>query len=507
MFELNLETNEPLSELTQDKDLFGTYEKMDFIESFLENEAKSNNIKKNNMIALYGLWGSGKSTIINTLNQKLNKELYKSIIFYAWKYERDQNLAFSLYERLVDELESEEQKKNYLKTAWNLLKGGLKGIEIPLGVVSFNPSKTIKGIEDAIAGKSIKNSLYSRIKEFEEQFSKLIREILGEKEKLLIIFIDDLDRCEPDHILDLLSMIKLFFTFGSESYLKKESKIIFFCGIDKDAINKAIRKRYGDIIKSEEYLEKIFDISFNMPLDNYEVNKYLNNLNLFEKEKEVPKISNFLKEIKFTNPRHTKKILNKYRLLCYLKKENKSKYSQLIPNIIIGDGKGYIFDTIMVLYFIILHEFYIYRFYEIKDYDGKMINFIHHFVGDKSSGKAVQNIINSIDNRIRIINMGNELLFKHIDNGSLMKRNKDITRVFKFVNFFTPRISNNFNCNNMNDISYFDQFKNSDNKILIYFCKYLFNYIEQITTNQAGERELMKNYNLLDLFDMAEILL
>jgi len=459
------------------------------------------------MIALYGLWGSGKSTIINTLSQKLNKELYRSIIFYAWKYERDQNLAFSLYERLVDELESEEQKKNYLKTAWNLLKGGLKGIEIPLGVVSFNPSKTIKGIEDAIAGKSIKNSLYSRIKEFEEQFSKLITEILGEKEKLLIIFIDDLDRCEPDHILDLLSMIKLFFTFGSESYLKKESKIIFFCGIDKDAINKAIRKRYGDIIKSEEYLEKIFDISFNMPLDNYEVNKYLNNLNLFEKEKEVPKISNFLKEIKFTNPRHTKKILNKYRLLCYLKKENKSKYSQLIPNIIIGDGKGYIFDTIMVLYFIILHEFYIYRFYEIKDYDGKMINFIHHFVGDKSSGKAVQNIINSIDNRIRIINMGNELLFKHIDNGSLMKRNKDITRVFKFINFFTPRISNNFNCNNMNDISYFDQFKNSDNKILIYFCKYLFNYIEQITTNQAGERELMKNYNLLDLFDMAEILL
>jgi len=507
MFGLNLETNEPLPELTQDKDLFGTYEKMDFIKSFLENEAKSNNIKKNNMIALYGTWGSGKSTIINTLNKILDENKYKSIIFYAWKYERDQNLAFSLYERLVDELKYGEQKKNYLKTAWNLLKGGLKGIEIPLGVVSFNPSKTIKGIEDDISEKSIKNSLYSRIKEFEEQFSKLITEILGEKEKLLIIFIDDLDRCEPERILDLLSMIKLFFTFGSESYLKKESKIIFFCGIDKDAVNKAIRKRYGDIIKSEEYLEKIFDISFNMPLESYEVNKYLNNLNLFEKEKEVPKISNFLKEIKFTNPRHTKKILNKYRLLCYLKKENKSKYSQLIPNIIIGDGKGYIFDTIMVLYFIILHEFYIYKFYEIKNYDGKMTNYINHFVGDKSSGKAVQNIINSIDNRIRIKNMRNELLFKYIDNGSLMKKNKEITRLFKFINFFTPRISIDFNCNSMNDISYFDQFKNNDSEILVNFCKYLFNYIEQIITNQAGERELMKNYNLLDLFDMAEILL
>lgn len=507
MFELNLETNKPLPELTQDKDLFGTYEKMDFIKSFLESGVDKKVIKKNNMIALYGNWGSGKSTIINTLDKILDEKKYKSIIFYAWKYERDQNLAFSLYERLVDELECEEQKKNYLKTAWNLLEGGLKGIEIPLGVVSFNPSKAINGIEDAIAGKSIKNSLYSRIKEFEEQFSKLIAEILGEKERLLIIFIDDLDRCEPERILDLLSMIKLFFTFGSESYLKKESKIIFFCGIDKDAVNKAIRKRYGDIIKSEEYLEKIFDISFNMPLESYEVNKYLNNLNLFEKEKEVPKISNFLKEIKFTNPRHTKKIFNKYRLLSYLKRKNKSKYSKLIPNIIIGDGEGYIFDTIMVLYFIILHEFYIYKFYEIKDYDGKMISYINHLVGDRNSERGVQVIISNIENRIKIEHIRNDLLFKNIDNGLLMKRNEDITRLFKFINFFTPRISKNFHCNNMNDISYFEQFKNNDSEILVNFCKYLFNYIEQITTNQAGERELMKNYNLLDLFDMTEILL
>lgn len=507
MIDLNLDTNEPLLKLTETNDLFGTYEKMDFIKSFLESGVDKKVIKKNNMIALYGNWGSGKSTIINALDKILDEKKYKSIIFYAWKYERDQNLAFSLYERLVDELECEEQKKNYLKTAWNLLKGGLKGIEIPLGVVSFNPSKAIKGIEDTIAGKSIKNSLYSRIKEFEEQFSKLITEILGERERLLIIFIDDLDRCEPERILDLLSMIKLFFTFGSESYLKKESKIIFFCGIDKDAVNKAIRKRYGDIIISEEYLEKIFDISFNMPLESYEVNKYLNNLNLFENEKEVPKISKFLKEIKFTNPRHTKKIFNKYRLLYYLKRENKSKYIKLIPNIIIGDGKGYIFDTIMVLYFIILHEFYMCKFYEIKDYDGKMINYINHFVGDKSSGKAVQNIINTIENRIKIIHIRNDLLFKNIDNVLLMKRNEDITRLFKFIHLFTPRISKNFNCNNMNDISYFDQFKNNDSEILVNFCKYLFNYIEQITTNQAGERELMKNYNLLDLFDMAEILL
>jgi len=510
MFELNLETNEPLPELTKDKDLFGTYEKMDFIKSFFENVVKNNNIQKINMIALYGNWGSGKSTIINTLDKILDEKKYKSIVFYAWKYERDQNLAFSLYERLVDELECNKQKRKFLKTAWDLLKGGLKGIDIPLGIVQLSPSKAIKGIEDAITEKSIKNSLYSRIREFEKQFSKLIMEILGKENKLLIIFIDDLDRCEPERILDLLSMIKLFFTLGVESYSKKESKIIFFCGIDKEAVNEAIRKRYGNIIKSEEYLEKIFDISFSMPLEGYDIEKYLNSLNIFNKEKELPIISNFLNEIEFKNPRHLKKITNKYRLICYLKKATNIKYVELIPNIITGDGKGYIFDTIMVLYFIILHEFYKNKFYEIKNYEDKISNYYDYLIGDRDNVKAfVVKIKNRIDSDIKIVDRENFLLFKNINNIKLMSRKDENTsrRIFQFIHIFTPKAFKKFSIINLNDISYFDQFENKDNKILVNFCKYLFKYIGQITTNQAGERELMKDYNLLDLFDMTEILL
>lgn len=504
MLELNLETNEPLPELTQDKDLFGTFEKMDFIKSFLESVDKTNNIK-NNMIALYGTWGSGKSTIINTLNKKLNEKKYKSIMFYAWKYERDQNLAFSLYERLVDELECKEQKRHYLKTAWNLLKGGLKGIDISLGVVHISPSEAIEGIEDAITEKSIKNSLYSRIREFEKQFSKLIMEILGKENKLLIIFIDDLDRCEPERILDLLSMIKLFFTFEGENHLAEESKILFFLGIDKEAVNNAIRKRYGDIIKSEEYLEKIFDISFNMPTESYNIEKYLNSLNIFNEEKELPIISNFLKEIDFKNPRHLKKITNKYRLLCYIKKAEKFKHYELIPNIITGDGKGYIFDTILALYFIILYEFYKNKFYEIKNYGDKISSYYSYLIGDRSSTKTFKvRIKDIIDSDITITNRENFLLFRNIDN------NKNSVRgLFKFLHIFTPKALKNFSIIDLKDIAYFDQFENADkdNKILVNFCKYLFKNIKQITINEPEKRTCMEDYNLLSLFDMSEILL
>ena len=111
MSKVNLQINKSLSELTEETDLFGTYDKMQFIKTFLEEEADSEYIKENNMIALYGSWGSGKTTLIQTLKKELDKKKCKSIVFYAWKYEKDQNLAFSLYELLLDKLKCTEQKK------------------------------------------------------------------------------------------------------------------------------------------------------------------------------------------------------------------------------------------------------------------------------------------------------------------------------------------------------------------------------------------------------------
>ncbi|GAH02269.1 unnamed protein product, partial [marine sediment metagenome] len=44
-------------------------------------------------------------------------------------YEKDDNLAFSLYECLLDKLiKDSKQKKDYIKTARDLLIGGLKGV-------------------------------------------------------------------------------------------------------------------------------------------------------------------------------------------------------------------------------------------------------------------------------------------------------------------------------------------------------------------------------------------
>ena len=514
MTKINLQINRSLQELTETTDLFGTFEKKEFIKTFLNEEVCSEYLRENNMIALYGNWGSGKTTLIHALEKDLDRQKYKSIVFYAWKYEKDQNLAFSLYECLLDKLEDSKQKKDYIKTARNLLIGSLKGINISVPFVGINPYEVIKGIEEALLEKKYEESFYTKIKNFENQFSKLIKQILKEQgKKMLIVFIDDLDRCEPDHILDLLAMIKLFFTLGKESFVGKDSKIIFFCGIDKDAVKKAVKKKYGDIIKSEEYLEKIFDLSFEMPVKTYKINNFLDSLKIFNEKEEISLVSSFFETINFINPRHIKKIINKYLILCRVKKDDKNKYEALIPAIITGDGDGYIFDTIIVLYFIILHEFYIKKFYELQNYETKFRNYFEHYRREINSRLRDSDIENNIHNTLKAEKIFFE--FKNLNNRSYLEAGANPFEHFqKFLNFFTPRIMDpdkNFLISSIQgDTEYFKQFEYEGNEILLDFIEYVYKNRKEILFTEPKDEENQypsAKYNLFNLFKMIEIIL
>lgn len=77
-------TNRPIYKLDKENDLLGNLEKVNFITSFLiENK---DYIRKNNMLVLFGNWGSGKTTLIYAIKENVEKDKYLPIIFDAWKY-------------------------------------------------------------------------------------------------------------------------------------------------------------------------------------------------------------------------------------------------------------------------------------------------------------------------------------------------------------------------------------------------------------------------------------
>lgn len=350
-------SNSPIEDLNEETDFLGSIEKGTLIRDFLKGS--KNNTKNIKMYSLYGNWGSGKSSLMKFLHSQLSED-YNTFFFEAWEFEKDENLAFSLLEFLTYETKDGEEEffDNVLKYGGRILRGLGKSIKlnIPLfpngPALELNPSAFIEEVS-----KNEELSFYEALKKFKLEFKRLEDHMTRTgKPNYNIVFLDDLDRCEPQQVLNLISAIKLFFTFGE--------KTIFFCGVDKKAVEAAVETKYGKIVKSNEYLEKIFDISFSMP-ENYDLQKLVNQY--FEETQysvDMTKmginqwVNGFFSALEFNNPRRIKKVLNKFQILrdFTVMEINQNKN---FPNIDLkNDTENGFFETIIILYLIILHEFY-----------------------------------------------------------------------------------------------------------------------------------------------------
>ena len=282
------------------------YSKVLGIKTFLTNKENIEFLEKNNLIALYGEWGSGKSSIFKTLKKSIETgQDYIPLIFETWKYEKDDNLAFSLLEFILSSLNNliDSKKENELiKTAYNILRNFSKGISLKIPFSNFIDIDINKMFEEDEKNKEkCKRSLYMITENFIKDFQEKIDGCVVSTNKKILIMIDDLDRCEDESIINLLSALKLMFAVKN---------IIFICGIDKGAVIQTLLRKYRNKEKSEEYLEKIFSINFNVLKTS--------KLNLFQNDENI-----YLKNIKqkiieatgITNPRKINKSNNKYEFL------------------------------------------------------------------------------------------------------------------------------------------------------------------------------------------------
>lgn len=367
MNKTNYLSNLRVETLNSNTDLLGIIHKGELIKDFLIGSKAS--IHEIKMFCLFGDWGSGKSTLMKYLDDNLQNE-FNTFFFEAWEFEKDENLALSLLEYLTIESNSisEEFCKDVLKYGGRLLRSLGKSIKLNIPLFPNGPGIDLDPaafVEEMSKNQEV--SFYEALKAFKTKFVALEDFITkGDKPKYNIVFIDDLDRCEPGQVLNLMSAIKLFFTYGS--------KTIFFCGIDKSAVESAVKTKYGKAVKSNEYLEKIFDISFSMPSQpslQLLINHYFDNRKYCLGNEQIEinlLISTFFRRLEFTNPRRLKKVLNKFQMLRNFKQMN-SVFSGEVPNIDMKSNseKNY-FETILVLYLIILHEFY-------SDYFENFLNF------------------------------------------------------------------------------------------------------------------------------------
>lgn len=250
----------------EENDLIGFNNFITSISLYLERNAP----KQKFTIGLIGKWGTGKSSIINLLQKKLEKNTnVKLIKFEPWLYENEKELFKGLYQKILKEV----QDINKIEIHESFLK-----IErIIFGVINnkigFNFFDTQLNKED--------------ITENKEKINKELKII----DKKIVIVIDNLDRLEKQDILFIFKIIHQVFDFKNIIYVlcyDEERLFKMFeeeLRIDKNYLEKIIQtKAYIPIISPE----KISNILYNSIHNLMNINNIkIYNLSLLKKATKI----------------------------------------------------------------------------------------------------------------------------------------------------------------------------------------------------------------------------
>lgn len=269
-------------------------------------------------IGLYGDWGSGKSSILKILQNKIETDedsKNDSVVIYfdGWSFESFDDAKMALMQGIVDKLEEKITTKETFANCAKKVKDNifslrtlmwlLRNVAAPIGMAAISGGITtisslisvfssFKGKEDELvnkltgegAEKFLKDitdthldvDTFSAVREFRTNFEKLIK---ATKKKQVIILIDDLDRCLPEHIIENLEAIKLFLNVQNTA---------FVIAADQRIVSGAIHKQYKEIADlsyssngsersiGENYLDKFIQVPYSIPkLSNQEVETYI----------------------------------------------------------------------------------------------------------------------------------------------------------------------------------------------------------------------------------------
>lgn len=242
-------------------------------------------------IALDGKWGSGKTFFVKqakmildaqnenaldiysdfaTIKQSMTKyansfsvdttDVSQVAVYYdAWENDNDEDPLLSLILSILQCVNT-DFKFIYGTTCVDaagaiaeILSGRSSGLLI-----------RAKNSDDPLAAIGQEQNIRSKVDE-------LLEALLVEKESRLVIFVDELDRCNPNFAVRLLERVKHYFC---------NDRITFVFPTNIDALQHTIRHFYGSDFDASRYLDRFFD--FRMTLPPVNLNRYYTSINFDE---------------------------------------------------------------------------------------------------------------------------------------------------------------------------------------------------------------------------------
>lgn len=242
-------------------------------------------------IGIFGNWGYGKSSLMLLMQKEVDIEIAKQnnagkdwrvlqVRFNGWQYENYESTKYSLIQVPLDSVESYLsankdffEKLDGLLRRINLLKVGVllfkkyAWSQIPSEIKDHLPSsdELKKCIDVDNIDKFRAEFVNDRTSLFVTSFRKLFGSIIKDAQfKSVIVYIDDLDRCSGERMIECIEAIKLFLNVDHTA---------FVLGADERMVELAIKEHYPvqdrnkSVIYSpfSDYLEKLIQIPYRLP--------------------------------------------------------------------------------------------------------------------------------------------------------------------------------------------------------------------------------------------------
>lgn len=221
-----------------------------------------------------GDWGTGKSEFCHKLINKFKDEHSDDgqiIYIDAFKADHADNPLMTIIAEIMTLIPDERKKERFIKKALPVIRYGTKAMlkAVVSHIIRENADDLADGLEASIqdaANTAIDATVTALLKDHEESEKNLkaLQSLLEElaKDKPIIIFIDELDRCRPDFSVHILEVIK--HTFNVKN-------VKFVLVTNTNQLKAAINHAYGSSINASRYLDKFIKFTIALP-DKFEHN-------------------------------------------------------------------------------------------------------------------------------------------------------------------------------------------------------------------------------------------
>lgn len=291
-------------------------------------------------VGVYGDWGSGKSSVIRLLRERMaaDPELL-AIYFNGWQFEGYEDAKAALASTILEQIQEEAEKTGgkltrvkdgvlgAVSSFWGRVdklrlgkhivtvgaNAGIAAGALAIGATAAAPvtAAAVIGViltslmesGKKVDGEKLAELLKERekveaqerqethvsVRDFHKEFARLVAQ-LGVKR--LVVIVDDLDRCLPHNVIETLEAIRLFLS---------APKTAFVIAADETLIREAVAYRFPEQASlagdgrprasvGARYLEKLIQVPIRVPpLSPSDLHGYLNLL--FAEDRETERAS------------------------------------------------------------------------------------------------------------------------------------------------------------------------------------------------------------------------